>query len=173
MAKCKDCNGSFGFLELKGGMCKQCTKRMVLPCHRCGDNLASSELTGGHCSSCITQRENKNILLSTIDYIPNFDVIENLGMLIAGELIIVGEIEMLSPTRTLRGIGLHYLGTGNKSTPGLMTSACEKCADQLIEQAKDLDACAVLGVKFSTNPLELGAVDVVAYGTAVKLRKKI
>lgn len=53
MAKCKQCQGSFGLLELKHGICNQCKNANEPPCHRCRENFAKGELNAaGLCQPC-------------------------------------------------------------------------------------------------------------------------
>ena len=49
----------------------------------------------------------------------------------------------------------------------MMAEAREQSLDRMVEEAKELDANAVIGVRFMTSMLMQGAAELLAYGTAV------
>ncbi|HEX4952786.1 MAG TPA: YbjQ family protein [Thermoanaerobaculia bacterium] len=51
----------------------------------------------------------------------------------------------------------------------LIAEAREQALDRMVEEAHELGAGAVLGVRFSTSELTRGAAELLAYGTAVEL----
>lgn len=51
----------------------------------------------------------------------------------------------------------------------LMGEAREQAIDRMAEEAKQLGANAVLGVRFTTSEVMAGAAELLAYGTAVVL----
>jgi uncharacterized protein YbjQ (UPF0145 family) len=48
----------------------------------------------------------------------------------------------------------------------------EQAIDRMTEDAKSLGADAVIGIRFSTSSVMQGAAELLAYGTAVRLRDK-
>lgn len=62
MPKCKTCEGSFGFFELKDGVCKACVNKKLPPCSVCGKNFDASELTDGYCKSCHVKEKHRHKL---------------------------------------------------------------------------------------------------------------
>ena len=52
---------------------------------------------------------------------------------------------------------------------GMMAQAREQAVQRMWERAKDLNADAVVGVRFQTSMVLQGAAELLAYGTAVKL----
>ena len=52
----------------------------------------------------------------------------------------------------------------------MMAESREQCLDRMKEEAKSLGADAVIGARFMTSSLMQGAAELLAYGTAVKLK---
>jgi uncharacterized protein YbjQ (UPF0145 family) len=48
----------------------------------------------------------------------------------------------------------------------------EQAIDRMTEEAKNLGADAIIGIRFSTSSVMQGAAELLAYGTAVKLRDR-
>ncbi|HCW51618.1 MAG TPA: hypothetical protein DGR79_06090 [Clostridiales bacterium] len=51
----------------------------------------------------------------------------------------------------------------------LMKEAREEALKQMIQEARDLGANAVIGIRFATSTITTGAAEVIVYGTAVKI----
>jgi uncharacterized protein YbjQ (UPF0145 family) len=54
----------------------------------------------------------------------------------------------------------------------MMAESREQAIDRMIAEAKSLGADAVVGIRFSTSSVMQGAAELMAYGTAVRLRDK-
>lgn len=54
----------------------------------------------------------------------------------------------------------------------LMVDAREQALDRMIADAEGLNADAVIGVRFTTSMVMRGASEILAFGTAVKLKKR-
>ena len=54
----------------------------------------------------------------------------------------------------------------------LMAESRDQAVDRMVEQADKLGADAILDMRFSTSEIMSGAAEILAYGTAVKLKKK-
>lgn len=52
----------------------------------------------------------------------------------------------------------------------MITEAREEALKRMVEAAEKLGADAVVNVRFSTSQVMAGAAEILAYGTAVKLR---
>ncbi len=57
-----------------------------------------------------------------------------------------------------------------KSYTDMMTKARDTAQERMIEQAKELGADAIVNIRFATADILQGAAEVLAYGTAVKLK---
>lgn len=102
--------------------------------------------------------------MATTDNVVGRDIVETLG-LVRGNTI-----------RT-RHIGSD-ISAGLKSIVGgeirgyvkALTDAREEALERMLQDAETLGADAVVGVRFSTAQVMSGAAEILAYGTAVKLR---
>ncbi len=66
------------------------------------------------------------------------------------------------------GAGLKNLVGGElRAYTELMTEARREALERMIEQARQLDANAVVNVRFTTTNVASGAAELYAYGTAV------
>ena len=52
----------------------------------------------------------------------------------------------------------------------LMTQARDEATQRLIQEAEKLNADAIIGVRYTTSNVMQGASEILAYGTAVKLK---
>lgn len=67
--------------------------------------------------------------------------------------------------------GLKNLVGGEvKGYSSLMAGAREQALDRMLDEARGLGADAVVGMRFETSQIMGGAAEIVAYGTAVRLR---
>ncbi len=106
----------------------------------------------------------KEIILSTIDRIPNKTIIENLGV-VRGNTIrarwfgrdILAGLKMI-------------VGGEIKGYTKMIADARQEAQDRMTEEAKELDADAVINIRFTTSTVMQGAAEILAYGTAVKLK---
>ncbi|MCW4005439.1 MAG: YbjQ family protein [Candidatus Bathyarchaeota archaeon] len=108
-----------------------------------------------------------DLILATMPLIPMYDVVDVLG-------IVYG-----SSTRT-RGIGGRFVSgiqsmTGGKGTAyeEEIEKARRDALDELKQRARSMGANAVLSIDFETSEVLEGFILVSAYGTAVKLQKKM
>jgi len=54
----------------------------------------------------------------------------------------------------------------------MMAESREQALDRMMAEARNLGADAVVGIRFSTSSVMQGAAELMAYGTAVRLRDK-
>jgi uncharacterized protein YbjQ (UPF0145 family) len=106
------------------------------------------------------------MIITTTDYIPGYEVSEILGI-------------VRGSTARARNVGKDILASFRNLVGGevveytkLIVEAREQALDRMIEEAKRLGADAVIGVRFGTTQIMQGVAEILAYGTAVKLRKK-
>ena len=55
----------------------------------------------------------------------------------------------------------------------LLEASREQAYSRMIEEAKSKEADAILGFRFQTSNVAQGAAEILAYGTAVKIKKDI
>ena len=69
------------------------------------------------------------------------------------------------------GAGLkNIIGGEIKSYTQMTTQAREEAFNRMVNQAIKMKADAIIGVRFSTSMIMQGAAEMLAYGTAVKLK---
>jgi uncharacterized protein YbjQ (UPF0145 family) len=105
-----------------------------------------------------------DIIISTVNEIPGKKIVENLG-------VVKGN------TVRARNIG-RDIGAGLKSIIGgevktyteMIKQSREEALNRMINEALEKGADAVVGVRFMTSMIMQGASEMLAYGTAVKLK---
>ena len=104
------------------------------------------------------------IIISTIDYIPGRKVSEILGI-------------ARGSTVRARNIGRDIFA-GLKNIVGgeieeytkLQADSREQAFQRLIADAEKLNADAIINIRFATSVVMQGAAEILAYGTAVKIK---
>ena len=106
------------------------------------------------------------MLITTQDDFADYEIIETLG-LVKGNTIRARHVghDILASLRNLVG------GEVPEYTKMLAESR-EQSIDRMRAQAKDMDADGIVCLRFTTSAVMQGAAELLAYGTAVKLRKK-
>ena len=95
--------------------------------------------------------------LLSIDYIPGTEI-EALGM-VKGTVV------------QTKNVGRDFMA-GMKTLVGyteMLNEARQIAVKRMVDEAKELDADAVIGVKYGSSQVMSGAAEVIAYGTAVKI----
>ena len=104
-----------------------------------------------------------NIIITTGNKIPTKKIIKILG-------IVKGSTVRTRNIGRDIGAGLKSIVGGEVKTYTEMTmSARDEAFNRMINQAIELDADAIIGVKFTTSMVMKGASEMLAYGTAVKI----
>ena len=105
------------------------------------------------------------MLITTQDEFADYDIVQTLG-LVRGNTIRARHVgkDILAALRTLVG------GEIVEYTKMLAESR-EQAIDRLVTEARVLGADAVVALRFTTAPVMQGAAELLAYGTAVKLKK--
>ena len=104
------------------------------------------------------------MLLSTTESLPNKEIIEILGI-------------CRGSTVRARNIGRDIFA-GLKNIVGgeieeytkLQAQSREQALERMIRDAENLNANAVVNIRFSTSVIMQGAAEILAYGTAVKIK---
>ena len=58
-----------------------------------------------------------------------------------------------------------------KSYSDMLTEARQTAISRMVQEAQKLDADAVVNIRFATSSIMSGSAEILAYGTAVKLKK--
>lgn len=104
------------------------------------------------------------MIVSTTESVPNKEISEILG-------VVRG-----STVRT-RNIGRDIFA-GLKNIVGgeiaeytkLLTDSRDQALSRMIDDAKELNADAIINIRFTTSAVMQGAAEILAYGTAVRLK---
>lgn len=105
-----------------------------------------------------------NVIITTANEVPGKKVVKVLGV-VKGNTVRARNIG-----RDI-GAGLKNLIGGEIKTYSEMTSnARDEAFNRMVNEAIKLKADAVIGMKFMTSMVMAGASEMLAYGTAVKLK---
>jgi uncharacterized protein YbjQ (UPF0145 family) len=105
----------------------------------------------------------KKILVSTTDQIYGREITANLGIARGGTVRAKNAISDI-------GAGIkNVVGGELKAYTQLMADAREQALQRMQINAVMMEADAVVGVNFSTSMIDVGAAEISAFGTAVKL----
>jgi len=102
--------------------------------------------------------------ISNMDYIPGAEIEESLG-LVRGSTVRARNIA----NDFFAGLK-NIVGGEISDYTKLMTDAREQALSRMIKDAQSLNADAVINVRFTTSQVMQGAAEILAYGTAVKLK---
>ncbi|WGI16848.1 YbjQ family protein [Methanonatronarchaeum sp. AMET-Sl] len=104
--------------------------------------------------------------LTTVDSFPDQEIVEDLGV-VRGNTIRARNIGR-DITQGLRNL----VGGELKAYTELYTEAREEAVDRMVEDAEKLDADAIVNIRFMTSMIASAGAEILAYGTAVKLKNK-
>lgn len=102
--------------------------------------------------------------LLNIDYIPGKEI-EDLGM-VKGTIVMSKNIgkDFMAGMKTL--VGGELVGYTE-----MLNEARQIAIKRMVDEAEALNADAVLNIRYGSSSLMQGAAEVVAYGTAVKIKE--
>ena len=105
------------------------------------------------------------MLIATTDRIPGHEVIEVLG-LVQGNTIRARHLgrDIMAGLR-------NVVGGEIKDYTQMLTEARQLAIQRMVKEAERLGADAILGVRLATAQTMAGAAEVLAYGTAVRLKR--
>ncbi|MFQ5760698.1 MAG: YbjQ family protein [Acidiferrobacterales bacterium] len=106
------------------------------------------------------------VLMTTQDELADYEITKTLG-LVRGNTIRARHIgkDILAGLRTLVG------GEITEYTKMLAESR-EQAIDRMVAEAERLGADAIVCMRFTTSPVMQGSAELLAYGTAVEIRRK-
>jgi uncharacterized protein YbjQ (UPF0145 family) len=104
------------------------------------------------------------MILSTIEHIPGREIKEVLG-LVRGNTIRARHLG-----KDIMALLKNIVGGEITDYTKLLSESREQAIDRMVENAKALGADAIIGVRFTTSSVMQAAAELLAYGTAVKLK---
>jgi uncharacterized protein YbjQ (UPF0145 family) len=105
------------------------------------------------------------MLLSNTEYIPGHTISQHLG------LVQGSTVRAKHAGRDLMAGLKNIVGGELKGYTELLNESREEALQRMREQARSVGANAVINVRFSTSNIAAGASELLAYGTAVTLKK--
>lgn len=105
------------------------------------------------------------MLITTTENIAGYQVVEILGI-VRGNTVRARHVgnDILAALRNLVG------GEVNEYTK-LLAEAREQSLDRMVAKARELGADGIIGMRFTTSTVAQSAAEILAFGTAVKLKK--
>ena len=105
-------------------------------------------------------------MLVNIDYIPGYEITESLG-LVKGQIVMSKNIgrDFMASLKTI--VGGEIVGYTE-----MITSARQLATKRMVDDAKALNADAIIGIRYGSSQVMNGAAEIIAYGTAVKIKKQ-
>ena len=104
------------------------------------------------------------MILVNVETIPNKEISETLGI-VKGEIVQTRNIgrDFMAGMKTI-------VGGEVKSYTEMIVEARKVATDRMVEEATKLGADAIVGIRYSSSEVMQGASEILAYGTAVKLK---
>jgi uncharacterized protein YbjQ (UPF0145 family) len=104
--------------------------------------------------------------MTTQDEFADYEIVETVG-LVRGNTIRARHIgkDILAGLRTIVG------GEITEYTK-MLAEAREQSIDRMVSEAKRLNADGIVAMRFTTSPVMQGSAELLAYGTAVKLKPR-
>ncbi|WP_028021905.1 heavy metal-binding domain-containing protein [Enterovibrio calviensis] len=104
------------------------------------------------------------MIFTTTESIPNREIEDILG-------VVTGSVVQTKHVGRDIMAGLKSIVGGElKGYTEMLSEARDKAIQRLVSEATDLGADAVVGIRFSTSAIKDGSSEIMAFGTAVKLR---
>lgn len=193
MAKCKECDRSYGIFELKNGFCKSCFNLKTPDCKGCKKSFNINDLNIGFCEKCylieqsrieqiesendrlkklkevenLTEHQMKDIILTTETH-SNLEILQRIDIITAECVIGINAFKDL-----FTGVR-DVIGGRSESTQKTLRDARKTVLYELRKEAYCAGANAVVGVDLDYSEFSGGGKSmlfIVASGTAVKIRK--
>jgi uncharacterized protein YbjQ (UPF0145 family) len=104
------------------------------------------------------------MIIATTETLVGYDIAQSLGMA-RGSTVRAKHIgsDIVASLRNLVGGEVHEYAR-------LLAGAREQATDRMIEDARQMGADAVVGVRMQTSSISSGNSEILVYGTAVKLK---
>ena len=104
--------------------------------------------------------------LVSIDQIPGEEIVETLGM-VKGQIVQSKNLgrDFMAGMKTI-------VGGEIKGYTEMIKEARQIATKRMVDEAEALGAEAVVGVRYGSSTVMSGAAEIIAYGTAVKLKTK-
>lgn len=104
--------------------------------------------------------------LVNIDYIPGYEITECLGI-VKGQIVQSKNIgkDFMAGMKTI-------VGGEISSYTEMISTARSMATKRMVDEAQNLGADAVINIRYGSSTVMSGAAEIIAYGTAVKIKKQ-
>ncbi len=104
--------------------------------------------------------------LVNIDYIPGEEIVEALGI-VKGQIVQSKNIgrDFMAGMKTI--VGGEIAGYTE-----MISTARAMATKRMVDDAKSLGADAIINIRYGSSAVMNGAAEIIAYGTAVKIKKR-
>ncbi len=105
------------------------------------------------------------MIVSNVGYVPGYEMVEILGI-VMGNTVRAKHIgrDIAAGLKTL--VGGEIVGYTE-----MLTESRNIAYERMVKNAEELGADAIVGMRFSTSSVMQNTAEMLAYGTAVKLKK--
>ncbi len=101
--------------------------------------------------------------IATTDTIAGYTITESLGSVIGNT------IRARHLGKDISAVLRSLVGGEITEYTGMMAESREQALQRMLDRAKELNADAVVGIRFQTSMIMQGSAELLVYGTAVKL----
>ncbi|SFP95303.1 YbjQ family protein [Salibacterium halotolerans] len=105
------------------------------------------------------------IIVST-EYVPGYEVVEAMGV-VKGNTVRAKHIG-----KDILGNFRSMVGGKMKEYEEMFLEARDNAEREMVDRAREKNADAVIGIRYSSSSIMSGTSEVMVFGTAVKLQKK-
>lgn len=103
--------------------------------------------------------------LVNIDYLPGYEIVEALG-------IVKGQTVQSKNIGKDIGAGFKTIVGGElASYTDMLKEARQIATKRMVDEAESLGADAIINIRYGSSSVMSGAAEIIAYGTAVKIKK--
>lgn len=104
--------------------------------------------------------------LVNIDYIPGYEITEALGI-VKGQIVQSKNLgrDFMAGMKTI-------VGGEIKGYTDMIAVARQIATKRMVDDANNLGADAIINVRYGSSTVMSGAAEIIAYGTAVKIKEK-
>lgn len=132
-------------------------------CEECGTQLKEINIVK---DAVIASEESEDVIVVSSNHIPGYEIVETIGF-------------VYGLTVRSRGLGgqiaaflRSLIGGEIKEYITMMEHSRQEALERLIEHARNMGANAVISTRFDSSEISNVMQEILAYGTAVKVKKK-
>ena len=105
------------------------------------------------------------MIVSTVGYVPGYEMKEILGVAMGST------VRAKNFGRDFAASLKNLVGGEISGYTEMLTESRNIAYERMVKKAEEMGADAIIGMRFSTSSVMQGAAEMLAYGTAVKLKK--